>query len=140
LVGQAPRQRDVTESLPRCAERVTRAAQDVRMKSKSIGIRFLPAHGAADLEVMLPADEWAESSVWKTLANLGIHAESSYLVRAGERLIVRARLSEDGGAPLGQARAAEVLDGLRAALTPRRTAVSTIRPPRESGRQLTPAA
>jgi hypothetical protein len=112
------------------------------MKRKLIGIRFVPAHGAADLEVMAPADEWAESSVWTTLANLRIHVTSSYLVRAGERLIVRAKLSEDGGTPLGQGRAAEVLNALHSALAPRLATVSALPANRQrvSGRQVVPAA
>jgi hypothetical protein len=114
------------------------------MKRLLIGIQFIPAHGAADLEVMVPAGDWAERSIWRTLATLGIDVTSSYLVRAGERLIVRAKLSEDGGAPVDQARASEVLNALRDALTPRLATVRTIpsltRPEPTGRRQLTPAA
>jgi hypothetical protein len=66
--------------------------------------------------------------VWQALDRLGVRPLCPFLVRAGERLIVRAKLTDFDGLSLTEPRAAQLLDQLRSALDVRPAAELAPRP------------
>ena len=85
-------------------------------RNVEIRIRFAKLARAAELEVLAPTREQVAFRLWQALDHLRIRPLAPVLVHAGERLIVRAKLTDLDGSPLTQRRASQVLERLRSAL------------------------
>ena len=93
-----------------------------------IRIRLTGHYAAAELEILAPSREHVALRVWQVLDRLRVRPLCPFLVRAGERLIVRAKLTDFDGSSLTEQRAAQVLDQLRSALAPRPAVEEARRP------------
>ena len=94
-----------------------------------IRIRFAGRYEAAELEIFAPSREPVALRVWHALDRLRVRPRCPFLVHAGERLIVRAKLTDFDGSSLTEQRAAQVLAQLKSALD-LRPAVKGARQPR----------
>ena len=101
---------------------------DPRKRYIEFRIRFAGRHGTAELEVCASSREPVALRVWHALDRLRVRPLCPVLVHAGERLIVRAKLTDFDGSSLTEQRAAQVLDQLRSALAPRPAVEEARRP------------
>jgi hypothetical protein len=71
------------------------------------------AVGGAELELNAPLQSPAPLRLFRALASAGVTPLGDYSVRAGDRLIVHAKLSEQDGSALSRRRAGQVLRAVR---------------------------
>jgi len=95
------------------------------MVQVQIRIRFLQPGRSAELEVTMAPEGEASNKIWRTLDGLRILPWSAYLIRTPQRLVTRARLTEQDGSAVCQQRAGEVMEALRVALARRSDAPAT---------------
>jgi hypothetical protein len=73
--------------------------------------------GGTKLELSMPLGSGAPFRLGSALARLQVNSLSRYVVRAGDRLIVHAKLSERDGSPLSRRRVGEVMTQLQRLLS-----------------------
>lgn len=88
------------------------------MNNTEMKIRFPKVGSGAELEIVAPASSDTETRILDALDRLPVRRGDPYLVHTGARLIASVSLTEHNGGRLSPGRAGEVLDTLRAGLTP----------------------
>jgi hypothetical protein len=87
------------------------------MDELGVRIMFSEDGGAPELEVMAPLRSDPQAKIQATLARLHVRPISEFLVCTPLRFIVRAKLTEDDGTPLGHGRTGQLVYELHRQLT-----------------------
>ena len=87
------------------------------MNEVDIRMRYSNPRSPAELAVSTPLGFETTAQIWSVLHDAHVTPSRSRLIRAGERLVLAASLTEHDGSRLSQERTGEVLEALRTALT-----------------------
>src|SRR3972149_5826117 len=86
------------------------------MKNSEVRIRFQEP-SVTVLEVVTGAHDGAEARIFQTVERLALRPHNPYVVRAGERLIAYAKVTDRDGSPLSAIKGAALIKSLRDVLS-----------------------